>query len=364
MIETPTARNLEPFPTMIPDLEAAEPLRFALTDITFEDERLWQPRYESLIDYSRVALPGQARIEPSFQLREKTGSLQEITLELASEGFRFRTREGGEEVVAYSIAEPDASPLPGLVEIRLDGSERRCKLVWDTAAATAHATTLRIACDGGRARTPLEKKLAAVEGGLWLTLVKPSAAQISEPCPPPSDRGSRPDLVIDLLGFDDHGRPLYALFRGEAYRDIPGAIELEPAFRVGRGSSLPFAVALGSSLPPELHFRPNCGPGPDQIRVFPFQPQRREELERLAPTLCQARGRRCAMHWHRPPGSSHGTVGSVAAWFLALEFEPGAEVPERYRSQVLADGRTHATTLDPTVIQPPPCDPLTQTCLP
>lgn len=364
MIETTTARNLEPFPSMIPDLNAAEPLRYALTEITFEDERLWQPRYESLIDYDRVALPGQARIEPSFQLREEPGSLQEITLELASQEFRFRTAGGGDEVVAYSIAEPYTSPLPGLVEIRLAGSEQRCKLVWDSSAATARATTLRIACDGGQARTPLEKELAAVEGGLWLTLVKPSSVQISEPCSPPPDRGSRPDLVIDLLGFDDHGRPLYQVFREEAYRDIPGAIELEPAFRVGRGSSVPFGVALGSGLPPELHFLPNCGPGPDQIRVFPFQPSRREDLERLQPTHCQAQGRRCAMHWHRPPGPSRGTVGSVATWFLALEFEPGATVPERYRSQVLADGRTLATTLDPTVIQPPPCDPLTQTCLP
>jgi len=359
MIETTTARNPEP----LAHLTATQLLRFALTGITFEDERLWQPRYESLIDYDRVTLPDRARIEPAFQLRQETASWMEITLEIASPGFRFRTIAGSDEVVAYSIAEPEVTPLPGLVEIRLDGSDQKCKLVWDSAAATERVTTLRIACDGGEAHTPREKKLAAVLGGLWLTLAQPSSIQPSVSCPPPPDRGLRPDMVIDLEGFDDVGRPIYDIFREEAYQDIPGAIELEPAFRVERGGFLPFAVALGSSLPADLHFLPNCAPGPDQIRVFPFQPPQRDELHHLAPTLCQAQGRRCAMEWQRPPGPSHGIVGSVATWFLGLEFVPGTQVPEDYRRRLLADGRTLATTVDPTVILPPPCDPLTQTCL-
>jgi hypothetical protein len=53
----------------------------------------------------------------------------------------------------------------------------------------------------------------------------------------------------------------------------------------------------------------------------------------------------------------------VDAFFLGLKV-PADAVPPSLMDLVGADGETLTVTLDPTIIEPPPCDPVTQTCLP
>lgn len=332
--------TVSPLPIPRTDLE--------ITGITFDEGKLWKPRYGSLFAYAPEIEAFQ--LEPALQIIAPAGDLEiEVLFEIhADQAVRFlEDEEKPGSVRCRAIGDPKNANVAGLLSAAFEG-ERRCRLRWNRSALEKKVTTVRIFCQG-EAGIPEDPK-TLVEGGLYLSLINsPKNADIFQAA---SKESPRKDSTIKAIGVDKHGRPVYDLFL-PASEDVPETLELEPALRCREGDEHHFKVEL--DLPDPYHVLVFETEGPGKVRVFPEQPPKLTRADTLPGN------RICVLTWKQgkdrflcktgDPISTtpHCAQGATASFFFKTKIETGSKAPGLVRrlSEVL--------DIDPTVIQPPVC---------
>ncbi|MES1240736.1 MAG: hypothetical protein ABUT39_03875 [Acidobacteriota bacterium] len=298
----------------------AEPVRLDINDIRFEDGKLWQPRYESLIDYS--CAPAGFQFEPAFLAY--TEQEVEVVFRIAdSENAVFDVQNDG--TVRWGLL-PVAGPAVSVkVSVEVDGSDpRSCRVIWKPSGATL--TALHIACRPAEGRIP--DAVTLIEGGVYLVIIEPRESL--PPSPQAVNKGGAPRAgTVRFLGIDEHNRPVYDLFRNVA----PLELVLEPALRAGHGERVGLRLAL-DLVPPYAGSRFKVGTDGQAEMIF-NPPAERPAC--LVDTPAEEDHKACSIRWDRPGM----TEGKTSNFYAVLEHVP-ANVEIR---------------IDPTVIEPPACDP-------
>lgn len=304
----------------------AEPVRAIQLgiDVRFEDGKLWQPRYEQLIDY-KVA-PQGFQFEPAFVVRSaESGATVEVS-------FGVEQAEA-DDVEFYVDADKGLDYLelrgaPG-VSVSVDGP--RCQVTWKRSGSGERSLmSLRIPC---RRRSRPQDGLDLVEGGVYLVMIDPGLSSQLPSGPAqvlarPEQAGVPKAGAVRLKGFDEYDRPVYDLFHG----DVPRELVREPAFRAAHEEQLDFTLVLAS----EAWFQVDDGGVP---RLSFFIPGTLRPA--LVGTTIDDAHKECTIQWHRPekqPGID--TARGTTSFDILLN---------------LADNRS--VRIDPTVIEPPACDP-------
>lgn len=299
-----------------------------LDPVQFKDGKLWKARYPSLIAYDQAP---KLQFEPAFQVFAEE---MKVFFQIAGDqNARFLTR-GDREVVWQSLVPPDSgSPAPDVTVELCDGDPRRCRVHWRYSGAPL--ASLRLACwpiEGEPEPDTDAWALTRVEGGVYLVIIHRDEAR-HNPSPVRNPDGARRPGMVRVIGTDENSRPIYDLFRQEFADTLPANLALEPAFRVHHGETIDFKLFLDL---PEVHFRANESGQVDMLyRVPDFAP------ESLLGAPAGDGDRLCTVQWHH-----ESCVGE------------GAEVCHQGRTANLYAqvDRPDLESVDPTVIEPPPCD--------
>jgi hypothetical protein len=375
--------------------EGAQPLRHKLVipGITFEEGKLWKPRYPSLVEYGR--LPG-IQVEPAIRLRAKNPREVEITFEIAEgQGVTFVPEEGGVRCRTIDKPRDEDIPIHGLVETRLEKEGRRCTLVWNQAAANEpmverfqdagrrkEITTLRVFCQKKEGLPKEDEVMTAVEGGLYVALLytprdgeMPPVVDLKTPgFEKPAEESVATKPEIRVVAIDSHDRPVYDLFRpflADTFLDPE--LELEPAFRVREWETVELDLVLAVQGLPGLRWKSSRGEA-DVIPISAAEGRPRplktteswpdegrcrirwvQETGRSACVDGSEEARRCYCHTGRTSSFLFSAtprlsdlVGPVPEHFLNHPGFLKGDNPVKFLSRI---------NIDPTVIEPPTCTP-------
>lgn len=340
--------------------QTTETIELHFGAISFQREagkiQLWEPRYNSLFDYG--VTPENLRLDPGFQIlaKEPTALWIRMTFEIEDEEVRFA--DAGKGLRCFSIEAPGVlgEAVPGIVKVDWDPSNpKRCVVTWqqslaDEAEREAHGdpsrrrnvTVLRIACAAtGPEADPVRNK---VEGGVYVAIInKPRYSKGIDPIAGRKGQGKR----IEIIGIDEHARPVYNIFKADVAVDP--RLELEPAFRAIEGENLPVKIAL--RLDPVREFETTTPEGKEVVVLNHSPAVRSLQLRR---TDAEDNATVCSLEWCQQTarnvcreGSPDATLcnctqGSVASFFMRLKPLDGND-------------ELAAVDIDPTVIQPPVC---------
>lgn len=315
--------------TVDPDLE--------LTGIRFQGD-LTRPLYPSLFQYPPDSEAVQ--FEPALQiLRDPERKIRVLFQLDPGEGVEFETDDQGRPRV-LPVLDPD--DLSGVTAELLD--PRTCELTWDQILAPREkANALRLPC---RVPGVEPSQRERVYGGVYLAIVN-RHEEIGIPLGISEGEPQQKD-TIQVLGTDDHGRPVYDLFHSETGSALPSHLCLEPAFRVHKGEP---AVTLVFRIvdPPLAELRLLEEPGdPEKLFIEGFLP------DGWPPELVEAKrsdqGVEGTLVW-QPQPMNLGDFGEVFTFFLrATDDTRIGPVWRNWREEDAVRLR-----LDPTVIQPPTC---------
>lgn len=330
--------------------QAAETIELDFGAIRFQRDaaggiQLWEPRYDSLFDYG--VTPENVRLDPGFQiLVQDTSLLIRMKLEIKDEGARFL--DEGKGLQCFSIEAPGVlgTDVPGVFEVEWDqGNPRVCAVTWQQSLADGDrrrdVTVLRIACAAaGPEADPVRNR---VEGGVYVAIINKPRENVSiEPLSGQKSNEKR----IEIVGIDEHARPVYNVFKEDVVVDP--RLELEPAFRAIEGERLQLKIAL--RLNPVREFETT--PDGKEVVVLHHSPAvrspqlRRTDAEEGATVCsvewCQQTARDVCQVGSPDAALSNCTQGFVASFFLRVKSLKGeARIP---------------VDIDPTVIQPPVCN--------
>jgi hypothetical protein len=388
MVETSQAVTL-----LEPEPQEGQPV--LLTGIYFaENPGLRRPdltlaRYPTLIDEGwRRKKSQEIQFEPAFLLLPGTDAIT-VVFELDSSAPELVPNATG-GVKCRLVDSPSQAEVPGLVENVLL-SPRSCRLTWDKAAANGRKLlSLRIYCQEPADATVPEM----VEGGLYLAIIDRQGTPSPQTCTP-LDHPPGATATVTLLGFDAMDKPLYDLFRPDIYTAeppvVPSGLVAEVAFRVRETQTVGFDLVLD---PKDLVFS-SLQDG--QVEASPHSPANLPVQVTRAdlgwdPVMEDFDPRRCNLSWLQvtgrqlcrwPAEQSLCMNGGQASFFLqthevqlnALSLEDREKLTAAAGNDQSATGlfraaRPHPTLweifrralvprggIDPTVIQPPPCDP-------
>jgi hypothetical protein len=313
-------------------------IKLSICNIRFEEGKLWKPRYQSLIDYSRA--PQGFQLEPAFTLRsaarDETAAVEVVFQILPEEKVVFDVLPDG--CVRWNLLADDPLQKPFVEVTVLDAEHRTCQVRW--ARTTARLTALRIRCrhlQGKLAADTIEGAWSLIEGGVYLVIIDPGDA-LPDPDPAQKEMGAPSSQTVQLLGIDEHHRPVYDMFCGQ----VPPELVREPAFRAAHGESLDFRIAL--DLPEryaDTRFKADDDDQAEMFYAVPFD----TKPASLSGAPVDPERKECTVQWRRPglkctPESAE--VGchqwNVANFYAELGFA----------NQVVR--------VDPTVIEPPACD--------
>lgn len=319
--------------TALLDQEDPSAPALTITGITFEGGDLSQPRYPSLIDYSRA--PAGVQFEPGIQIISKEPSAFTVVYAIDPAAGVVFSQYGGLPVVLSVAAAPEYGPVPGLSAELLD--PLTCQLTWNQAEAAALSTALRILCEPeGRPLTGPE----LVDGGVYLAIVHRSE-EVAEPIQG-TPAGTPDDATIKILGTDAQGRPRYDLYVPGILASVPQELELEVSFRVRKDDvvrfSLLFSLVPGSDVQFETVW--------DQVVVHPQRP------EQLWSAAASDLGEKCTLLWVQQETGLTNVQGRVTSFFLEAS---DREIPFEILPAGHKARRRRRLQLDPTVIQPPNC---------
>lgn len=311
--------------------------------IGFEEGDPCRPRYGDL--YEAHTRPEEVQLEPAFQVGGKVKKLsinvrldQQAPVELVDDP----ERPG--RALCRVLNEPDYRP-----QVTYKGQGRRaCTLTWERLSEVPVTRVFRIYCRPTEGRFTDEQK---IHGGLFLAFTTAPVGKMGRAIPskPPGNDDRR---KVFLIGADEQHRPIYDAHK----RRLSGGdsdIELEPAFRVRKKARLSFEASIAI---------PHAAWGPDLTFLQPRQQpaELRCELASEGKTYlfdwenhAGKEGRITSFHLH--PILPDAVLDSPLPKSLLDE---GWEGWEEYREALEDIG------VDPTIIEPPSCDPVYGVCSP
>jgi hypothetical protein len=325
--------------------QAAPRLTLSLDQVDFAAGQLWRARYPTLIRHEVHDAAG-LQLEPAFRVRSAAPDQEvEVVFRLAGDDVEFAASPLG--AVDWQLLVPANDwPAPDVtVTLSAEGHRKECRVLWRRSGAPL--TALLIRCrhvHGGPQPGSDAWKWTRVEGGVYLALVDRGDVPPVPPVPPEpaqTPAGLPVAGTVRVLGVDEHGRPVYDLFREDF--SLPAGLALEPAFRAAPGEQ------------PELRLRLDL---PAIFQDVRFQVDDAGEVE-MAFAIPAAR----PAHFVGSPG---GELACTLLWSRAL-LEEGAGDSRQGRTAnlyamldfgalrgALADAIEKG--VDPTVIEPPACD--------
>jgi hypothetical protein len=316
--------------------------------VQFEAGDPCRPRYVDL--YRDPADEQWLQLEPAFQVWDPIYELR-VRVELAEGDVEITDEDG--RPLCRELNVPEARP-----EIRYDGP-RACVLTWSRVEPIVDATRVfRIYCHRRGVKPEEETKEVMVYGGIFVAVTTRLSALHSHIPVRHLDAVRLWNIVV--IGTDDYGRPLYDIFK--PFEDtgaiLPDGVELAPAYLTRKGQALDFVMTMGiehAVWTGEVEYiQPkDRKPGALHGRYHPEHPKK------------------YYFSWQTDdPEQEPGFRGEIATFHLQATLEEHAEklqFPEWLRRAGFKDWHAYLLVLknvnaDPTVIQPPPCDPVYKVC--
>jgi hypothetical protein len=332
--------------------EVAGTYDLSVTGIKFRDSDLSKPLYPSLIDDSRA--PQGIQFDPGVQSRSLIPRPLTFLFQIdPAANVRFQSGATPDAPVIQSVAAmPGFGFIPGLQSaVLLDSTT--CQLTWNQSVALFDVTALRLCCEPTN-RLPTDPE--RVDGGIYLAIIhrEEPGKQVQG-----ADRGPIA-RTIQILGSDEHGRPIYDLYFRDALASLPEDLSFEPCYRVREGQTASFDMLLSLSLGDDIEFEASSSSS-GQVAIQPYQP--REWPSQLHDAGRSDLGKKCSLEWVQNLGRSacrisdpekgraYCMAGYVTSFYLDVVKNGGSELAKR-------QAQTHRTKhfqVDPTVIQPPSC---------
>jgi len=299
-----------------------------ITGVTFEGNDPCKPVYPSL--YKPFLGAPYAGLEPAFQVDPGISSLSVyISLEESSEVLLVDDPKDPGQPLCRVLNEPDYKPV-----IAFAGSDQKsCRLTWENLENVPKTRVFRIYCQPKTGEFKDEQK---VYGGIFLAFTLHETGTMGKEIAPEGVDNKDPRNIY-LIGADAAHRPIYELHSG-VHPENP-KIEQEVAYRVLVKNELSFRMLVaikGAEWDPDLSFFQ-----PVELQSTPPSPTefdfswKDHDLAKV--TL-----------FHAVPHLGRGNENQV----------PPGWTPGEYDSALRDVG------VDPTIIQPPKCDPVYGVCAP
>lgn len=308
-----------------------------ISNIQFADGDPCRPRYPDFY-YLPVGGDIPVQVEPAFQIGDGVQELS-VRLDLAADSEVEFTLEDG---------------LPLCWEINhgqvleVQGSPSSCTLTWKRDDKLPLTRAFRLYCRRKGTEPPTDE--VRVHGGLFLAFTTYPTGAMGREIPPQIPHAPNYRDVI-LMGSDKNHRPLYDVHHLETA--LPEKVEIEPAFRVREGWPLDFGMVMGILygrwLEELIFIQPETKPesldctfSSDEPTVYRFRWQQKP------PRPCD-----------KPEDCFTGQIVTFHLKPILPRFENfylKGWTQQEYREAIEGIG------VDPTIIQPPPCDPFYQVC--
>lgn len=306
-----------------------------ISNIFFVDRDPCQPRYP---DFYLLPVGGDipVQVEPAFQIGDGVNELS-VQLELDA-GSEVEFTLEGNHPLCWELNH-------GKVEVQ--GSLSSCTLIWQRDEKLPPTRVFRLYCQRKGTKLTNEQK---VHGGLFLAFTTAPTGEMGRKIPPQNPPAPDYQDVV-LMGSDEDYRPLYDVHRLEIV--LPKKVEIEPAFRVREGCPLDFGMVMGilygqwledlKFIQPETKPESlDCTFSPDEPTVYRFRWQQKPPRPCAEPKDCFT-GQ--VVTFHLQPTLDESQNFDLEGW-----------TPDEYQAALEKIG------VDPTIIQPPPCDPFYQVC--
>lgn len=321
------------------DFEAGDPCRPRYVDLYHDQEPYDVPRVQ---------------VEPAFQVGLSVDELR-VRVELKQGDVELTDEDG--RPLCRELNDPKSRP-----RIEYDGGDRSaCVLTWSRGnPADPPTRVFRIYCSRSGEKPTNEEM---VYGGIFLA-VTTSVSEIYRHIPHQHpERVKLRDVVV--LGTDHHGRPVYDIFK-EREALQPPEVELAPAFRAREGTPLEFNMIMG--------IEDACWNG-----VVEYVQPRGKQSPHLQGDYNPKFPKEYSFFWQTPGQGCVATkplescyAGEIVTFHLEPRLDPEAfnaevELPRRLIEAGFQGWDDYAVALkkinaDPTIIQPPPCDPVYRVC--
>lgn len=317
--------------------------------VDFKEGDPCRPRYVDLYHDQEPKEESPVQVEPAFQVGDSIEELR-VRVELAAGGVGFTDDDG--RPLCRELNAPESRP-----RIEYDGPSA-CTLTWIREIGAPATRVFRIYCHRrGRELTHEEK----VYGGIFVA-VTTSLSKIRRHIPHELPNQVRLRDVV-VLGTDEHGRPVYDVFKRREAME-PFEVELAPAFRAREGKALEFVMTMGieeASWNGKVEYIQPKGKQPPHLKgLYEEQHPKKYYFHWQTP------GRECVSS--APAEDCY--LGEIVTFHLEPQLDtPTADVslPWRLVHAGFKNWDDYAAALsminvDPTIIQPPPCDPVYKVC--
>lgn len=320
-------------------VETQKAASIEIKGITFQGGDPCRPRYEGF--YKKPHSP-IVQLEPAFQVGDGINELS-VTLGLASPDVVF-VEESSSAPLCRVLNHPADKPL-----IEFVGADHTtCRLTWKRAGGPK-TRVYRIYCRRKNGKFTDEHK---VHGGLFLAFTTENGGNMGKPIPP-QDPGNTDRQKVYLIGADQKHRPVYDLHHETK---LPDRVESEPAFRVREGKVLEFEMNMyikGAEWKKGLKFlQPPSNPewlsSDWSSKIYTFRWQSADRQCKVPPTPECKQGEIVSFHLYPTLPARTGELDTM--------LEEMGWIWEDYKEAVEAIG------IDPTIIQPPSCDPVYNVC--
>lgn len=303
----------------------AEASELQITGIRFKDNDPCKPLYPSL--YKPFPDAPYAGLEPAFQVDPSVASLSvEVSLE-DSEVVMVEDPDDPARPLCRVLNEPSYKP-----EIVFTGP-KSCLLTWKSLPGVPKTRIFRIYCKPQTGEFTDEQK---VYGGIFLAFTTHETGTMGKEIPPEGVDNNDPRKIY-LIGADAAHRPLYELHSG-AHPENP-KIEQEVAYRGRMKNELSFQMLLTIK-----------GAVWEQDPKFFAPVELRQELASPTEFDFSWKDHETAKitTFHAVPYLGRGNENQVPPGWTLDEYD-----------RALRD-----IGVDPTIIQPPKCDPVYGVCAP
>ncbi|HEX6898922.1 MAG TPA: hypothetical protein VF789_04380 [Thermoanaerobaculia bacterium] len=310
-----------------------------------------RPRYLDLYEDQGILADPRTQVEPSLQVGSSVSELQ-VRMELAdgADGKVEFTDEDGRPL-CRELNDPESRP-----QIEYDGPSA-CVLTWSRGSADLATRVFRIYCQRRDKDLTDEER---VYGGIFVAVT--TSMSVMKSHIPHEHPGPVELRRVVVIGTDPHGRPVYDVFKKHQITQ-PLHVELAPSFRVREGKSLEFSMVMGIEYA--------CWNGQVQY----IQPKG-EQPPHLQKNYDPQDPKKYHFHWQTPsrectPKDPFDCYrGEIVTFHLEPRLEPIASdvvLPESLRRAGFQgwddyDSALRKINVDPTIIQPPPCDPVYRVC--
>lgn len=310
--------------------------------VRFEKGDPCRPKYEDL--YQNPPDDQGILLEPALQVGEDIDTF-EVRLELTAGDVEITDEDG--RPLCRELNRPEARP-----EIRYDGPSAFL-LTWNREEPLPATRVFRIYCRrGGQEPTDPEK----VYGGIFVA-VTTSVSRLRPSIPYSIVNEIKLSNII-VIGTDSDGRPVYDTFTPmeDNNKALPSGIELVPAFRAKTGQRLTFVMTMG------IEFAVWDG------KVEYIEPKGRRPTP-LLEGYSRQKPKKYHFSWETKP-TQESYLGDIVTFHLGATLKSSAQArsfPKRLRRLGFASWQDYQKALklvnaDPTIIQPPPCDPVYRVC--